>query len=115
MEPFVFSSSSKSRVGFDLLAAIHTGRLKTYATDDSDEYKGFWCEMELADARYRPNQPIDFFVEASRGHTYYLMSFALLVKAAVYLPRTVVRRSYHVISIVIIVIVSFHRIKKGAL
>ena len=88
VEPFVFSSSSKSRLGFEFLAAINTGRLKTYAADDSAEYKEFWGEMELADARYRPNQTMDFFVETSRGHDDYLMSLALLVKAAEYLPRT---------------------------
>ena len=88
VEPFVFSSSNKSRLGFDLLAAINTGRLKTYAADDSEEHKEFWTEMELADARYRPNQTMDFFVEQSRGHDDYLMSLALLVKAAGYLPRT---------------------------
>ena len=82
VEPFVFTSTSKSRLGFELLAAAATGRVSVYAGDGSAEHAEFRREMELAQARYRLNQTMDFFVEPSRGHDDYLMSLALLVRAA---------------------------------
>jgi hypothetical protein len=87
VEPFVFTAPSKSRLGFELLAAINAGRLKMYAPDGSPEHRSFWTEVELAQGRYRPNQTMDFFVERSRGHDDLLMSLALLVRASEYLPR----------------------------
>ena len=87
VEPFVFTQSSKSRLGFELLAAVNTGRLKMYAADGSPEYQAFWREADLARGRYRPNQTMDFFVDPSRGHDDFLMSLALLVKAGERLPR----------------------------
>ena len=88
VEPFVFTSGSKSRLGFELLGAVNTGRVSGYAGDGSSEHAEFWREMELAQARYRVNQTMDFFVEASRGHDDYLMSLALMVRAAASPPRT---------------------------
>ena len=88
VEPFVFTAGSKSRLGFELLGAVNTGRVSAYAGDGSSEYGEFWREMELAQARYRVNQTMDFFVEASRGHDDYLMSLALMVRAAASPPRT---------------------------
>jgi hypothetical protein len=87
VEPFVFTAASKSRLGFELLAAVNSGRLKLYAADGSPEHQEFWRQVELAQGRYRPNQTMDFFVEPSRGHDDFLMSLALLVKASEYLPR----------------------------
>ena len=55
--------------GFELLGAVNTGRVSAYAGDGSSEHAEFWREMELAQARYRVNQTMDFFVEASRGTT----------------------------------------------
>ena len=87
VEPFVFTSGSKSSLGFELLAAVNSGRLSAYAGDGSAEHVEFRREMELAQARYRVNQTMDFFVEASRGHDDYLMSLALAVRAAASAPR----------------------------
>jgi hypothetical protein len=87
--PVVFSPQFKSKMGFDLLAAINSGRLKMYAPDGSPEYQQFWREMERAKSHYRPSQTMDFYVDPSRGHDDFLMSLALLVQAAVdYQPRT---------------------------
>jgi hypothetical protein len=80
--PLRFSSESKSRLGYQLLAAVNGGRLKAYAQDGSLEYRSFWREMERARAAYRPNRTMSFFVEPSQGHDDYLMSLALLVEAA---------------------------------
>ena len=86
--PFTFTAPSKSRLGFDLLAAINSGRLKLYAGDGSPEYQEFWQEMETARSHYRPNQTMNFYVEPARGHDDFLMSLALLVEAAnSYSPR----------------------------
>ncbi|MDE2968969.1 MAG: hypothetical protein OXT51_02550 [Chloroflexota bacterium] len=82
VEPFVFTAAGKSQLGFDLLGAVNSGRLTAYAGDGSAEFAEFWREMELAQARYRVSRTMDFFVEPSRGHDDYLMSLALMVRAA---------------------------------
>jgi len=86
--PFTFTQSSKSALGFNLLAAINSGRLKTYAADGSAEYQEFWLEMERAKSHYRPSQTMNFYVDPGQGHDDFLMSLALLVEAAGhYSPR----------------------------
>ncbi|MFC2069727.1 hypothetical protein ACFLTB_00920 [Chloroflexota bacterium] len=86
--PFTFTRQSKSTLGFNLLAAVNSGRLKVYKGDGSVEYKEFWFEMEKAKSRYHPGQTMNFFVDSSQGHDDFLMSLALLVEAASrYQPR----------------------------
>ncbi len=86
--PFTFTQPSKSQLGFNLLAAINSGRLKMYAGDGSAEYQEFWSEMERAKSQYRPNQTMNFYVDPARGHDDFLMSLALLAEAANrYSPR----------------------------
>ncbi len=86
--PFTFTQQSKSALGFNLLAAVNSGRLKMYAPDGSPEYQEFWQEMELAKGYYRPSQTMSFYVDPSRGHDDFLMSLALLVEATrLYSPR----------------------------
>ncbi|HJX70031.1 MAG TPA: hypothetical protein VJ441_02940 [Dehalococcoidia bacterium] len=86
--PFKFTQRSKSELGFELLAAINSGRLKMYAADDSPEYREFWFEMEKARSHYRPSQTINFYVDPAEGHDDFLISLALLVEAAdQYKPR----------------------------
>ncbi len=85
---FTFTGKAKSELGFNLLAAINSGRLKTYAGDGSDECQQFWRELERAKCQYRPSQTLNFYVSASEGHDDFLMSLALLVEAAErYEPR----------------------------
>jgi len=86
--PFTFTQQSKSALGFNLLAAINSGRLKMYAGDGSAEYQEFWQEMERAKSQYRPSQTMNFYVDPAQGHDDFLMSLALLVEAGNhYLPR----------------------------
>jgi len=86
--PFTFTQHSKSELGFNLLAAINSGRLRMYAGDGSSEYQEFWFEMEKAKSQYRPNQTMNFYVDPAHGHDDFLMSLALLVEAAnPYSPR----------------------------
>jgi len=87
--PFKFTQQSKSQLGFGLLAAINSGRLKVYARDHSDECTEFWRQVDLARSQFRPNQTMNFFVEPSEGHDDFLMSLALLVESVRgYKPRT---------------------------
>jgi len=86
--PFTFTQQSKSGLGFNLLSAINSGRLKMYQGDSSDEYQEFWFEMEKAKSQYRPSQTMNFYVDPAQGHDDFLMSLALLVEAANrYSPR----------------------------
>ena len=86
--PFTFTARSKSELGFNLLAAINSGRLKMYAGDGSPEYREFWLEMERAKSHYRPSQTMNFYVDPAQGHDDFLMSLALLVEAGnQYSPR----------------------------
>ena len=79
--PFTFTQKSKSELGFNLLAAINSGRLKVYKGDGSEEYKEFRGEMEKARSQYRASQTMNFYVEPSQGHDDFLMSLALVNEA----------------------------------
>jgi hypothetical protein len=86
--PFVFTAPAKSELGFNLLAAINSGRLKMYAGDGSEGCQQFWQEMEKARSQYRPSQTMNFYVNPADGHDDFLMSLALMVEAANrYVPR----------------------------
>ena len=88
VHPFKFSQASKSEAGFDLLAAINSGRVKLYKQDGSPEYQQTLFELQKAKSVYRPNQTLNFFVEPSEGHDDHLISLALLIQAAKdFLPR----------------------------
>jgi phage FluMu gp28-like protein len=77
-----FTSESKSKLGFGLLAAINGGRLKVYRGDGSPEHREFAHQAERAKAAYRANSTMNFFVEESDGHDDYVISAALLVRAS---------------------------------
>ncbi len=88
VSPFTFTQRSKSELGFNLLAAINSGRLKVYTGDSSAEYKEFWLELEKAKSQYRANQTMTFYVDPAQGHDDFLMSLALLLEAGnQYAPR----------------------------
>ncbi len=88
VSPFAFTAQSKSELGFNLLAAINSGRLKMYAGDGSGEYQQFWLEMETAKSQYRPSRTMNFYVDPAEGHDDFLMSLALMVEAgSQYVPR----------------------------
>jgi len=86
--PFKFTQSSKSALGFSLLAAVNSGRLRLYRGDGSQDWLELMFELERARSVSRPNRTINFFVDPSVGHDDYLMSLALCVEAAARLsPR----------------------------
>jgi hypothetical protein len=82
ISPFKFSQKTKSEIGFDLLAAINSGRLKLYKQDGSRDYTEMLFELEKAKSVYRPSQTLNFFVDSNDGHDDYLMSLALAIQAA---------------------------------
>ncbi len=87
--PFTFTQKAKSELGFNLLAAVNSGRLKMYKGDGSEEYQEFWGEMERARSQYRASQTMNFYVDPSQGHDDFLMSLALLAEAGQsYMPRS---------------------------
>jgi len=91
--PFKFSQVSKSALGFNLLAAVNSGRLKIYSQDGSQDHGELMFEMERARSVCRPNQTINFFVDPSEGHDDFLISLALCVEAASKaIPRKAVGR-----------------------
>lgn len=82
VEAVTFTADRKSRLGFGLLAAAHSGRLRLYAADGSREYAECRRQLEWARADYRESGAMRFDVDPARGHDDYLMSTALVVHAA---------------------------------
>ena len=82
VEPVVFSAARKSRLGFGLLAAVHSGRLRLYRMDGSREWAECRRQLELARVAYRDNRTMEFNVDPADGHDDYLISLALVVSAA---------------------------------
>ena len=81
VEPFVFSEPSKSQLGYDLIAAIDTGRLALYRDDGSAEATA--CSAELRDCRSRLRGHSQLRWEApAGGHDDYVASLALCLHAA---------------------------------
>jgi hypothetical protein len=90
---FTFTARAKSELGFNLLAAVNSGRLKVYKSDGSEEAQEFWLELEKAKSQFRASQTMNFYVPPSEGHDDFLMSLALAVEAAnLYERKTAVGR-----------------------
>ncbi len=82
LEAVAFSAERKSRLGFALLAAAHSGRLRLYRGDGSAEAIAVRQQLAWARATYRDDRSMRFDVDPARGHDDYLMSLALVVAAA---------------------------------
>lgn len=82
VDAVVFSTARKSQLGFGLLAAAHSGRLKLYRADGSAASAECRRQLELARAVYRNERTMQFHVDLADGHDDYLMSLALAVDAA---------------------------------
>ena len=80
--PFTFTAERKSQLGFGLLAAVHSGRLRLYRIDGSREAAECRVQLERARAAYGERGQMQFSVDPSEGHDDYLMSLALAVHAA---------------------------------
>jgi hypothetical protein len=82
VEPVTFSVERKSALGFALLAAAHSGRLRLYRQDGSAEYVACRRQLELARVAYSNGKTMRFDVDPARDHDDYLVSLALAVHAA---------------------------------
>ena len=93
VEPVVFTVPEKSRLGFGLLAAAETGRLRLFAEGQparrsnrpsSDDPLMDEMIHQLAETRYRlgPTEEMSFFVPDVDGHDDFVMSLALAVRAS---------------------------------
>ncbi len=81
VEQFVFSAPSKSRLGFQLLEMVNTGRCRVYG-DGGEEAAELWCEVGLARYEMRENNALRWYVPAHEGHDDFLVSLALCCEAA---------------------------------
>jgi hypothetical protein len=109
VHPFTFSAVSKSDLGYQLLSAVNSGRLKIPIghdpppemnplpprggglgrggvpigpTDDADALTEFWAQARLARSTLHANQRLSFYVDPREGHDDLLISVALAVEAA---------------------------------
>jgi len=87
-----FTGSVKSELGYALLAAVRSGRLKLYRDDGSRESRS--CRAELAACRARFSGPAMRWAAPAGGHDDYAVSLALCLRAAEGLgvPRVAVGR-----------------------
>lgn len=82
VRPFRFTAESKSRLGFGLVSAVTSGRLRCFASDGSREWRSLRTEAAAARVTYRPNATIAWGVDPAEGHDDHLVSLALAVSAA---------------------------------
>lgn len=83
IEAYTFTRPAKSRLGYQLLALINSGRFKLYRQDSAPAATALECWQQIRKARYTLPAPetINFFVEPSEGHDDFLISLALCAQA----------------------------------
>lgn len=83
VDQFVFTPATKSKLAYDLLAAVNAGRLKVYDQNAEPETaRRFWSQIKLARYEMRSNQLMSFYVPEAEGHDDFLISLALCNHAA---------------------------------
>lgn len=77
--PFVFSTQSKSQLGWDFLALVEGGRYKEYAEDGESDTGLFWTQVEACTSQVGdgPNRPLRWGVEDPAVHDDLLISAAM--------------------------------------
>jgi hypothetical protein len=91
-----FTPRVKSDLGYALIAAASTERLKLWRASDDPELATAWqelgdCRMEAAE---NDSQLIRWWVDEARGHDDWVVSLALLIHAAVGVRRRVAAGAY---------------------
>jgi hypothetical protein len=78
--PFVFSSSSKSDLGWRFLGLVGAGRFQEYADDGQPDTREFWEQAGECTYAVRPgpNRLMSWSVPEKEGHDDYLLSAALV-------------------------------------
>lgn len=100
VEPFICTAQSKSALGYALLAAVGSGRLRMYCESPgqtagppaaqprpalgawSQTAVTFWEQLERAEYHLGPHHLLQFGVPPNRGHDDFLLSLALCLRAA---------------------------------
>lgn len=77
--PFVFSSQSKSQLGWDFLALIESGRYKDYAEDGEGDTGLFWAQVEACGSQVSdgPGRLLRWGVEDRATHDDLIISSSL--------------------------------------
>lgn len=75
------TADSKSSLGYGLLTAVNSGRLRVYAGANSEAVE-CWRQLERCRAVYHASQRLNFFVDERDGHDDYVISLALALAAA---------------------------------
>ncbi|HZT97267.1 MAG TPA: hypothetical protein VFB34_10585 [Chloroflexota bacterium] len=81
IDPVMFTSRSKSELGFGMLSAAETGRLRIYRSEGRTMHE-FWQQLRRARYQLRASEEINFAVPQAEGHDDFVMSLALCVRAA---------------------------------
>lgn len=83
VEAFAFTRPSKSKLGYQLLALVNSGRLKLYNehTAPAEIYSECWQQIRKARYLLPAPETINFYVEPSEGHDDFLTSLALCAQA----------------------------------
>jgi pimeloyl-ACP methyl ester carboxylesterase len=82
VEELVFTAPVKSKLAFDMLAMINTGRASLYKEDHSPESRQFWQEVRACRYWLRANETLAWGVPTSEGHDDFVISLALCCRAA---------------------------------
>jgi hypothetical protein len=85
--PFKFTAKSKSDLGYELLAAVNSDRLKLHVPDGSADYAELVRQLELCRPSYQANKLLNFYVDPDDGHDDYVVALALTVEAARSVPK----------------------------
>ncbi len=80
VQPFVFTQSSKSALGWDLIALIDSGRLKEYTRDQDNITDDYYDQMGKVTFEILPGpqKTLRWSVPTSQGHDDLVMSSALV-------------------------------------
>ncbi len=83
VQAFTFTRPGKSRLAYQLLALLNSGRLKLYAAAGAPTslYEECWRQLRLARYRLPAPEVLDFYVDPTDGHDDFLISLALLTEA----------------------------------
>ena len=83
VQPFQFTRPGKSKLTYQFLSIVNSGRLHMYARDGAPKVIYDECWKQIRHARYRiPGENLlDMYVQPEEGHDDYLMSLALCWEA----------------------------------
>lgn len=83
VEAYTFTRPSKSRLGYQFLALVNSGRLKLYRQQGAppEIYHECWRQIHAARYSLPASETINFYVNPAEGHDDFLLSLALCAQA----------------------------------